>query len=102
MARPPPEEPSNWFVQDTCTLKRLPCRQRVNLSGLQTPPVLGCRIRCQGWVMDAKSPSTVNCSGLQSSLLPQPPKSWPTTSPFASTAAEPELPPKVPPTTWSE
>ncbi len=103
MARPPPEEPSNWFVQATCTRKRLPIMQRVNLSGLQTPPPApGCRNCCSFWKLVAKAPSTLNCSGLQSSLLPQPPKSWATTSPFASMAADPELPPKVPPFTWSE
>ena len=99
---PPPEEPSNWFVQDTCTLKRLPSRQRENLSGLQTPTLLGCRNDCKVWKLNAKAPSTVNCNGLQSLSLPQPPNSWPTTSPFASRTAEPELPAKVPPVTWSE
>src|SRR6202035_4249976 len=100
IARPAPVEPSNWFCQATSTRKRLAIRQSV--LGPGTQGFRGSRKGRSEGKLAAKAPSTVNCCGLQLSLSPQPPKSWPTTCPLARSDGDPELPPKVPPMSCAE
>src|SRR2546430_17698680 len=84
------------------TLKRLLSRQAT--VALATHVVDdGFRYDCRTPKLVANAPSTFSTAASQPACgsCPtgaQPPKSWPTTCPFASMSGDPELPPYVPPT----